>query len=58
MLGPIQFITRGFIDFFGITKPTPTQERQAAWFITGLLALIVLLAGAVFLAVVLAFGHR
>jgi hypothetical protein len=58
MVGPIQFVTRGFIDFFGITQPTPKQERQAQWFICGLLALIVLFAAAVFLIVVFAFGRR
>ena len=56
-MGFIQFITRGFIDFFGITQPTPKQERQAGWFIFGLLVLIVLMAAGVFLLVVFAFGH-
>jgi hypothetical protein len=58
MIGPIQFITRSFIDFFGITQPTPRQERQAAWFICSLLAFILILAAAIFLVVVMAFGHR
>jgi hypothetical protein len=57
-MGLIRFITRGFIDFFGITQPTPKQERQAAIFICGLLALILLLAALVFLVVVLAFGRH
>jgi hypothetical protein len=50
-------ITNGFINFFGITQPTPRQERQAAWFICSLLALIVVMAVLVFTVVVLAFGH-
>jgi hypothetical protein len=56
-MGPLKFVTQGFIDFFGITKPTPKQEQQAAWFICGLLALILLFAASVFLLVVFAFGH-
>ncbi len=40
-MGPLRFLTRVFIDVFGITHPTPTQEKRAAWFITTLLALIV-----------------
>ena len=51
-----RFITNGFINFFGITQPTPKQERQAAWFICGLLALILLLAALVFTVIVLTFG--
>jgi hypothetical protein len=38
-MGLLRFVTRWFINFFGITEPTPVQERQAAWFICGLLAL-------------------
>ncbi len=53
----LQFITKGFIDFFGITKPSATQERQAAWFITALLLGVVVFAAAVFGLVVLLFGR-
>jgi len=56
-MGFFRFITNGFINFFGITQPTPAQERQAAWFICGLLALIVLGAAAVFGVIVFAFGR-
>jgi hypothetical protein len=56
-LGLFRFITNGFINFFGITQPTPAQERQAAWLICGLLALILLMAAAVFGAIVFAFGR-
>ncbi len=41
-MGIIRFITRAFIDVFGITHPTPKQQRQAEIFITVTLALIVL----------------
>ncbi len=34
-------LARAFVNFFGITKPTPEQERRAAWFIGSLLLLIV-----------------
>jgi hypothetical protein len=56
-MGPLKFITQGFIDFFGITKPTPKEERQASWFIFALLAGIIVFAAAVFFIVVMAFGH-
>jgi len=57
MTGLFKFVTNGFINFFGITQPTPKQELQAAWFICSLLALIVLLAALVFTAIVMAFGR-
>ena len=34
------FLARVFINTFGITEPTPKQEKQAAWFIALLLTLI------------------
>jgi len=37
----IRFITSAFIDVFGITHPTPRQERVATIFISTLLGLIV-----------------
>ena len=49
-------IMRGFIDFFGITQPSPKQQRLAAWFICSLLALIVLGTTGVFLVVAFSFG--
>jgi hypothetical protein len=36
----VQWITRVFIDVFGITHPTPEQERTATRFIATLLAII------------------
>ncbi len=56
-MGLINFITRGFIDFFGITQPTESEQKRAAWFISALLLLIVLGAAAIFTIVVLNFGH-
>jgi hypothetical protein len=56
-MGVINFITQGFIDFFGITRPTPGEQKRAAWFICALLAFIVLGAAAIFFVVVLNFGH-
>ena len=53
----LRYFASAFINFFGITQPTPAQERQAAWFICGLLALIVLGAAAVFGVIVFAFGR-
>lgn len=34
------FLARVFINTFGITQPTPKQEKRAAWFIAILLTLI------------------
>ena len=56
-MGLLRWVTRAFIDFFGITKPTPKQERQAAWFICGLLVLIVVVAALVFALIAMAFGR-
>jgi hypothetical protein len=53
----LRLIARGFINFFGITQPTPKQEQQAVWFICGLLVLIVLAAALIFTIIVAGFGH-
>jgi len=58
MIAPIRFITRFFIGFFGITQPTPEQERQAELFITGLIVLIVVAAAVVFAILVYGVGGR
>ena len=55
-MGIFKVITNGFINFFGITQPTPKQERQAEVFILGLLALILIAAAGVFGVIVMAFG--
>jgi hypothetical protein len=47
-MGLLRLVARGFINFFGITQPTPKQEQQAVWFICGLLILIVVMAAVVF----------
>lgn len=56
-MGLLRFVTRWFINFFGITEPTPVQERQAAWFICGLLALTLVGAAGVFGVLVMGFGR-
>ena len=40
-MGLLLTIARAFINTFGITQPTPQAERRAAYFIGGLLGLIV-----------------
>ncbi len=40
-MGFLLLITRAFINTFGITQPSPEGERRAAYFIGGLLTLIV-----------------
>lgn len=47
-------IALAFINTFGITQPTPAQERQAAWFIAALLAAVVIM---VLVAVALFVAH-
>lgn len=39
---PLLFLARAFINTFGITAPTPENERRVAWFIGGLLLLVLL----------------
>jgi hypothetical protein len=56
-MGLLRLVARGFINFFGITQPTPKQEQQAVWFICGLLVFIVLAAGLIFAVIVHAFSH-
>lgn len=53
----IRFITNVFIDVFGITHPSPAEERRAAWFICGSLLVIVAGLASVF-AVLFMHGHR
>lgn len=56
-MNPFRFLTRAFIDVFGITHPTPQQERRAAWFVCTLLSLIVLGFAFVFF-VLYTYQHR
>ncbi len=53
----IRFVTNVFIDVFGITHPSPAEERRAAWFICGSLALIVGGLASVFVVLFL-HAHR
>ena len=39
----LQPIVRAFIDVFGITRPTPAQEKRATQFIAALLIMVVVL---------------
>jgi hypothetical protein len=42
-MGFLEFLARAFINTFGITEPKPSQLRTAAWFIAGLMALVLVL---------------
>jgi hypothetical protein len=47
---PLEFLVELFVNTFGITRPSPRQEKMAGWFIAGMLLLIVLgLTGLVWL---------
>ena len=41
-MGFLMLLARSFINTFGITPPGPSGERRAAYFIGGLLILIVI----------------
>jgi len=56
-MGLLRFVANGFINFFGITQPSAAQERQAIWFICGLLLLILAGTAAVFGLVMMRFGR-
>ena len=49
-MNPFRSLTRIFIDVFGITHPTPEQERRATWFISTMLGMILMAIFVAFLA--------
>ena len=49
-MGLLLLLARSFINTFGITQPGPAGERKAAYFIGGLLMLIVVVLVAVLAA--------
>ncbi len=49
-MGFLLLLARSFINTFGITQPGPAGERKAAYFIGGLLMLIVVVLVAVLAA--------
>jgi hypothetical protein len=40
-MGLLEALASAFINTFGITQPTDKTRRQAAWFILGMLILVV-----------------
>ncbi|MBB5059033.1 hypothetical protein HDF16_003756 [Granulicella aggregans] len=56
-MNPFRFLTRVFIDVFGITHPTEREERRAAWFICSLLALVVAGIALIFFVVFTSAHH-
>ena len=53
----LTWLTRLFIDTFGITHPRPEQERMASLLIGGLLLLFVLAVVGLTIAFLIFFGH-
>jgi hypothetical protein len=55
---PLLLLSNAFINTFGITQPSPKDERRTAWFIA-IMLLLVLAAVATVAAIVLhlAFHH-
>jgi len=41
-MGLLEALAAAFINTFGITQPTEKARRQAAWFILGMLVVVVL----------------
>lgn len=55
---PLLFLSNAFINTFGITQPSPKDERRTAWFIAVLLALVLVLVATVAIVVLrVAFHH-
>lgn len=52
------FLARAFIQTFGITQPTPERERRVAWFLVGLMLLVVVLVTGTGLLLQAWFAHR
>jgi hypothetical protein len=43
----LEALAAAFINTFGITQPSEQTRRRAAWFIVGMLALIVIMIAAI-----------
>ena len=55
---PLLFLSNAFINTFGITQPSPKNERRTAWFIAAMLVLVIVLVATVAAVVLhLAFHH-
>lgn len=52
------FLARAFIQTFGITQPTPERERRVAWFLAGLMLLVVVLVTGAGFVLHAWFAHR
>ena len=52
------FLARAFIQTFGITQPTPERERRVAWFLAGLMLLVVVLVAGTGFLLHMWFAHR
>jgi flagellar basal body-associated protein FliL len=55
---PLLFLSNAFINTFGITQPTPKNERRTAWFIAIMLLLVVALVATVAAIVLHIAFHR
>ena len=56
-MNPIAFLVRVFIDVFGITRPTPQQERRATLFISALFTLMIVFLALLAWTFLHAFRH-
>jgi hypothetical protein len=55
---PLLFLSNAFINTFGITQPSPKDERRTAWFIAIMLLFVIAVVATVAIVVLrLAFHH-
>jgi len=55
---PLLFLSNAFINTFGITQPSPKDERRTAWFIAIMLILVIAAVAAVAAVVLHVAFHR
>ena len=56
-MNPLRLLVDAFVNTFGITRPTPQQERVAGRFILGMLLLVLVALGIAFLLMRSAMMH-
>ena len=55
---PLLFLSNAFINTFGITQPSPKDERRIAWFIATMLILVIAAVATVAVVVLHVAFHR
>ncbi len=55
---PLLFLSNAFINTFGITQPSPKDERRIAWFIAAMLVFVIAAVATVAAIVLHVAFHR